>query len=174
MDNDFINEIDNDEVDVISYEWKIEETPLFLEDNHVNAVVEKLDDIVLDKPTFIVRQNPETWGYEGTELTPKILDFLKEIRHQDLDYDIYYNYSIRKDKIKNINYDNENMISYEPITEDKFINDERDFWEWSDNVYDNLEKKGYYEEACDDILNAVKDFHNMKWHNGEEFYKIKD
>lgn len=155
------------ETDIIHFDKAIHENVIRLEDDHVNEIGLVLNELDPFVPTLIWRKNPEDWRDEVVVLTPKILDFMKSVDPDFLAYDLYINYSIRHGKFKDIDHDGEHEESiFENITyltEDEFIDSERYWIEYEPSKEDI--------EFADSILDAVKDFHNHKWHNGEKFWK---
>ena len=156
----------NDEpIYTIKYEEKIDENVIFLDDDHENEICKRIDTLTLDKPIFIIRKDPDTGADQGLPMTERILNFLKENKDKDLDYCIYINYSFAcRNAIKEMEH-NEDIAYYDKISEDDFIEGEKAWWIEAKE----LEEK--YANEPDPILNAIKAFHNMKWHNGEEYYK---
>ena len=165
--DDFMKDFYEKETDIIHFDKAIHENVIRLEDDHVNEIGLVLDELDPSVPTLIWRKNPEDWRDEVVVLTPKILDFMKSIDSDFLAYDLYINYSIRHGKLKDIDYDSGREdsipkdITY--LTEDEFIDSERYWIEYEPSEGDI--------EFTDSILDAIKDFHNHKWHNGEKFWK---
>lgn len=152
-------------VDIVHYDRYINECVIHLDDDHVNEIGQILDELDPSVPTLIVRKNPEDWHEEGVVLTPKILEFMKSIDPDYLDYDLYVNYSIRRGPFSDIDFDTEGSLSSNLpyLTEDEFIESEQKCID-----YEPTERDIAFGNA---ILDAVKDFHNKKWHNGEQFWK---
>ena len=158
-------ELANEEVDIICYDRFIDETPLYFGD-HENELIKALDTITLDVPILLTRKNPDNWHDEAVELTPRLLDFLKELRDDDcdLDYGLYFNYHFKKGTLGSIDHDHEDSFYSDFITEDEFIQSERESW---------AEAKKHEGEK-NPVLDAIADFHNMKWHNGEKFWEVNE
>lgn len=156
-------------IPTIKYKDIIEENIIFLNDDHENKIVKRLDEITLDKPTLIVRKNPETWEEESLPLTERILNFLKENREkygEEFSFDIYIDYSFRQvNSVKEME-EKEDVYHATPISEEEFMESEMKYW-----TYEPTETE---KEQAESVLNAVKAFHNMKWHNGDEFWKYKN
>lgn len=165
--DDFMKDFYEKETDIIHFDKAIHENVIRLEDDHVNEIGLVLNELDPSVPTLIWRKNPEDWRDEVVVLTPKILDFMKSVDPDFLAYDLYINYSIRHGKFKDIDHDGEHEESiFENITyltEDEFIDSERYWIEYEPSEEDI--------EFADSILDAVKEFHNHKWHNGEKFWK---
>lgn len=165
--DDFMKDFYEKETDIIHFDKAIHENVIRLEDGHVNEIGLVLNELDPSVPTLIWRKNPEDWRDEVVVLTPKILDFMKSVDPDFLAYDLYINYSIRHGKFKDIDHDGEHEESiFENITyltEDEFIDSERYWIEYEPSEEDI--------EFADSILDAVKEFHNHKWHNGEKFWK---
>ena len=155
-----------DPIKTIKYEDAIKESAIFLDDSHENEIAKRLDEITLDRPILLIRKNPESWQEESLPLTKKILDFLKENKEEygeEFDYDIFINYSFSQVKSVLEMEDNEEGYYAVPISEDEFIRSEKEYWK-----YEPSEEE---DQIIDGILNAVKAFHNMKWHDREEYWK---
>lgn len=169
MDNDNLIEKMKREmdVDIIHCDRYINECVIHLEDDHVNEIGQILDELDPSVPTLIVRKNPDDWHEEAVILTPKILEFMKSVDPDYLDYDLFVNYEIRHGKFSDIDFDSDNETSLSTdlpyLTEDEFIESEQKSIDYEPTESDI--------EFGESILNAVKDFHNMKWHNGEKFWK---
>lgn len=165
--DDFMKDFYEKETDIIHFDKAIHENVIRLEDDHINEIGLVLNELDPSVPTLIWRKNPEDWRDEVVVLTPKILDFMKSVDPDFLAYDLYINYSIRHGKFKDIDHDGEHEESiFENITyltEDEFIDSERYWIEYEPSEEDI--------EFADSIFEAVKDFHNHKWHNGEKFWK---
>lgn len=161
--------LNQDPISTIMYKDIIEENAIFLNDDHENEIAKRLDEITLDKPALIVRKNPETWVEECLPVTARILNFLKENKEkygEEFSFDIYIDYSFRQvNSVKEME-EKEDVYSATPISEEEFMESEMKYWTY---VPTEAEKK-----QAEDILNFVKAFHNMKWHNGEEFWKYKN
>ena len=158
-------ELKNEEADIICYDRCIDEVTLYLGD-HENELIKALDTITFDVPILLMRKNPDNWNDEAVEFTPRLLDFLKELRDEDcdLDYNPYFNYHFRRGDISSIDLDNEDSFYADFITEDEFIESERESWSEA--------KK--HEGEKNPVLEAIADFHNMKWHNGERFWEVNE
>lgn len=158
-------ELMNEEVDIICFDRCIDETPLYFGD-HENELIKALDTVTLDVPILLTRKNPDNWHDEAVELTPRILDFLKELRDDDcdLDYGLYFNYHFRKGTLGSIDCDHEDSFYSEFITEDEFIQSEREAWTEAEK----------HEGEENPLLGVIADFHNKKWHDGEEFWKVNE
>lgn len=153
------------EVDIICYDRFIDETTLYLGD-HENELIKALDTITLDVPILLTRKNPDNWNDEALELTPRLLDFLKELRDKDydLDYNLYFNYHFRKGDMSSIDPDHEDSFYADFITEDEFMDSEREAWSEAEKHNGDINP----------LLEAIADFHNKKWHDGEEFWKVNE
>lgn len=156
----------NERITTIKYKDIVHECAIFLNDDHENEIAKRLNEISLDEPILLVRKNPETWCEESLPVTERILDFLKENKEnygEEFNYDIYIDYSFNQ--VNEISEMSEKEESYYavPISEDEFMRSEKEYWEY--------EPTDEEEQFANNILNAVKEFHNMKWHNGEKFWK---
>lgn len=152
----------------IHFDRKIEECTLWVgEYDHENELVKELDNLPLDKPMLLMRKNPDTIADEAVIVTPKVIKFLKSMEDpDDVNFDLYINYSITDGyKSKDHDYDHEEYFCKETpfISEDEFIDSERYWIEYEPSEGDI--------KFTDNILDAIKDFHNHKWHNGEKFWK---
>lgn len=159
--------IENRLIPTIKYDSKIAENALFLDENHQNEVAKKLDSLTLDKPIFLMRKNPDNLADEGLEVTEKILNFLKENKEKYGDmfnYDLYINYSFTGVLYLEDLDSDEDVCIYIPISEDTFMKSEMKWWETE-------KEEGVFKKLTNPIMEAIKDFHNKKWHNGEKFWK---
>ena len=151
MENDYFENMKEEETDIISYDKKIEECAWHLDDEHENELVKELETFVLNKPTLLIRKNPDTWYDEAVIVTPKVLEFLKSVEDpDDVNFDFYINYSIRHGKFKDIDYTKEDPFWHEMpfISEDEFIESEREA-----NAYVYTEEE---EKAVDNFMESVK------------------
>lgn len=152
-------------IPTIKYDSKIEESCIFLGE-HENEICKRLDSLTLEKPIFLVRKNPQTLEEEGLPLTKNLLTFLKENKREysnNFDYDIYIDYSFHQvDTIEEIGIQ-EDILYYKPITEEYFMKNEKAWWQ---HTLSEKEK-----ETINELMGAIKSFHNTKWHNGENFWK---
>ena len=153
MENDYFENMKEEETDIISYDKKIEECVWHLDDEHENELVKELETFVLDKPTLLMRKNPDTWYDEAVIVTPKVLEFLKSVEDPaDVNFDFYINYSIRHGKFKDIDYNNEHEEAFWQgipfISEDEFIKSEREA-----NAYVYTEEE---QEAADNLMESIK------------------
>ena len=156
----------NEPIKTIKYKELINESAIFLNDDHENEVAKRLDEITLSRPVLLIRKNPETWFEESLPVTEKILNFLKENKEEHGDsfsYDLFIDYSFGQVNDIPEMEDNEEGYYATPISEDEFMESEKKYWE-----YEPTEEE---EQIADGIMNAVKAFHNMKWHDGEEYWK---
>ena len=161
--SDLLKDFYEKETDIIHFDKCIHENAISL-DEHENEIGLILDQLDPSIPTLIWRKNPETWVDEVVVLTPKILEFMRSVDPDFLSYDLYINYSIRHGKFKDIGENEESIFeNIKYLTEDEFIESER---AWM--TYEPTEEDKAF---ADGILDAVKTFHNYKWHNGEEFWK---
>lgn len=162
---DFIKDFYEEETDIIRFDKAIHENVIRLEDDHVNEIGLVLNELDPSIPTLVCRKNPDTLVDEYVILTPKILDFLKSLNADYLDYDLYINYSIRHGKVKDIKDENEEIFFSDAccLTEDEFIKSEQNF----------IDYKPTEEEInfANNIMNVIKDFHNYKYHNNKKFWK---
>jgi hypothetical protein len=162
---DFLEDFYETETDIIHFDKAIYENVIRLEDGHINEIGLILNELDPSVPTLICRKNPDTLGDECVILTPKILDFMKSISPDYLDYDLYINYTIRHGKVKDIEDENEGLLFSDIVylTEDEFIESEQRL----------IDYKPTEEEinSANSIMTAIKDFHNHKWHNDEKFWK---
>ena len=158
-------ELMNEEADIICFDRCIDETPLYFGD-HENELIKALDTVTFDVPVLLTRKNPDNWKDEAVELTPRLLDFLKELRDKDydIDYGLYFNYHFRKGTLGSIDYDHEDSFYADFITEDEFMKSEMESWAEAEK----------HEGEENPLLEAIADFHNMKWHNGEKFWKVDE
>jgi len=154
-------------IPTIKYNSKIVENAIFLDKNHQNEIAERLNDLNLNKPIFLLRKNPDDLADEGLEVTEKILNFLKENKEKYGDmfnYDLYIDYSFGSVLYLEDLEENEDVCSYIPISEDTFIKSEMKWWKEAEK------EKASGEIFINPIIEAIKDFHNKKWHNGEKFW----
>lgn len=148
----------------IKYEEKLDENVIHLDEDHENEICKRIDTLTLDKPMLLIRKDPYTWADQGLPVTERILNFLRENKEQNLDYCIYINYSFDCRKSVYEMNEKEDIAYYDKISEDEFIEGEKAWWEEEKKLEE--EHKG----EPNALLNVVKAFHNMKWHNGEEYY----
>jgi len=155
-------------ITTIKYEDAIKECSIFLNDDHENEIVKRLDEITLDKSILLIRKNPETWFEESLPVTERILNFLKENREEygeDFNYDIYINYSFSQvNEIQEMEEKEEGYYAT-PISEEEFMKNEMEHW-----TYEPTKEEIRF---ANEIMNAAKAFHNRKWHDGEEYWEYK-
>ena len=157
-----MKDINDELIYTIKYEEKLDENVIHLDEDHENEIYKRIDTLTLDKPMFLIRKDPHTWADQGLPVTERILNFLKENKEQDLDYCIYINYSFAcRKSVQEMDY-NEDIAYYDKISEDEFIEGEKAWWEEEKEIEDDGKPNV--------LLNIIKAFHNMKWHNGEEYY----
>ena len=153
MESDYFTEMKEWDTGIISYDKKIEECVWHLgEYDHENELVKELKTFVLDKPTLLMRKNPDTWTDEAVIVTPKVLEFLKSIEDpEDVNFDFYINYSIRHGKFKDIDYTKEDPFWEKTpfISEDEFIESEG---EANAQVYTEEEQK-----AADSFIKSIEE-----------------
>ena len=159
---------------ILYYDRLIDERTLFF-DEHENQITKELDNITLDVPVLLVGDNYDynaTENYYAVKMTQRTLDFLKEHRDWDFDYELYFNYRFEEKPFKEIDVEtldkHTTLLAADLWTEEEF--EEREVKEWAEVA----EKKNDLLQEAREILEAVADFHNRKWHDGEEFWSVKD
>lgn len=158
---------------IIYYDRTINEMGLFFGDSHENQIAKELDSITLDKPILLVCHNydgPET--YYAVEMTQKTLDFLKEHRDWDYDYEIYFNYRFEEKPFDTI-YDieeNSSLLDFTYLSEKDF--ESKELKEWGEFLgwKENSSSQG----IINFFLEEVADYHNQKFHDGKKYWEVNN
>ena len=160
---------------ILHYDRMIDERTFYFGEEHENQITKELDNITLDVPILIVTDNydgPE--NYYAVDVTQRTLDFLKEHRDWDYDYEVYFNYRFEEKPFDEIDVktldSNSTLLYFKPLTEEEF--EEREIREFSE--MEEWEKDPSNQQKVDNLLGVIADFHNKKWHDGEEFWTVNE
>lgn len=160
---------------ILRYDRMIDERSFYFGEEHENQIAKELDSLTLDTPILLVGDNYDynaTENYYAVKMTQRTLDFLKEHRDWDYDYELYLNYTFEEKPFSKIDIkalgSNETLLAADLWTEEEF--EEREIKEWAEVA--EWENDPANKERGNGLLEAIADFHNRKWHNGEEFWEV--